>query len=179
MDEVDEVDALFKEYDTLRQESLDSMQNRTQIVAFGLGTLAVLAGAVLSRDAVSSQLIIAVFCIGLPVIGALALYIWLGEVERMMRAGKHIQQLELRINGIFNTTVLTWETRLRSTGSLQMKYSYAVVIALFAGSALFAPWVGLAAGALPICSYWLGVVPGSLVGCGVLAHTFVKSRSFQ
>lgn len=178
---MDEVDALFKEYDTLRQESLDSMQNRTQIVAFGLGTLAVLAGAVLSLDAGdrSPHLIVAVFCIGLPVISALVLYIWLGEVERMMRAGKHIQQLELRINGIFNTTVLTWETRLRSTRSLQMKYSYVVVIALFVGSALAAPWVGLAAGALPICSYWLGVVPGSLVGCGVLAHTFVKSRSFQ
>lgn len=106
---MDEVDALFKEYDTLRQESLDSMQNRTQIVAFGLGTLAVLAGAVLSLDSGdrSPHLIVAVFSIGLPVISALVLYIWLGEVERMMRAGKHIQQLELRINGIFNTTVLT------------------------------------------------------------------------
>jgi hypothetical protein len=98
---MDRVEVLLKEYETLRQESLDSNNNRSQIVSFGLGTIGLLAASVLASERASASLplLLMVFSGAIPIISILVLYSWLGEVERMMRAGRFMSELERRING--------------------------------------------------------------------------------
>lgn len=143
---MDKAEALLKEYDTLRQESLDSINNRSQIVSFGLAAVGVFAAAVFAseRAAANAALVRLVFGIGVPAISLLILYIWLGEVERMMRAGEFMVALEQRINRELDpaSPTLAWEGHLRSAGA-QMKYPYLAVLVLFFGISVGSPVVAV------------------------------------
>jgi hypothetical protein len=50
-----------------------------------------------------------------PLLGLLVAILWLGEMERMVRAGRHVATLELRISAAFPNQArpLTWEHSLR------------------------------------------------------------------
>lgn len=176
------VEAMFKEYETLRQESLDSMNSRNQIVSFGLATIGLLGAAVLSADDKirSTRLILTVFGLGIPVLSVLVLYIWLGEVERMMRVGVYLEGLEERINAQFEADEppLGWEAFLR-LGRAQMVYPYVVVIGAFLGFALFGPVLAVMAGSVSFWDYrWLwslNLAALVLVGCDV----WERARRFK
>jgi predicted MFS family arabinose efflux permease len=175
---MDRAEVLLKEYETLRQESLDSINNRSQIVSFGLGTLGILTAGVFASDLAlkSFPLLVLVFSMGIPTISVLVLYSWLGEVERMMRAGRFMVDLEARINAEISpgNPALTWERWLRSE-STQMRYPYVVVLALFLGIAIAAPFVGLAVAAVPWASHWWCV---ALPVCGtLLVAVHIKRRT--
>jgi len=134
-------DAWFKEYETLRQESLQSMGNRTQIISFGLGTLAVLVGGTIAASVPSPQLVRTMFDAAIPIISVLIYYAWFAEFERMVRAGRFIQRLEQRINETLGSEpVLSWEKYVETT---RMGYAYVVVAVLFLGIAAVAPYAGL------------------------------------
>lgn len=174
---MDKTEALLKEYETLRQESLDSMNNRSQVVSFGLGSVGLLAAGVFASDRAlqAAGLLVLVFSAAVPIISILVLYVWLGEVERMIRAGRFMVDLEGRINTELDPTTptLTWEGWLRSAGT-QMHYPYIVVIALFLSIAVGSPLVGLVAGGLALQDYWFAVI---LPWAIVLVVTFhIKSR---
>ena len=124
-------DAWFTEYQTLRQESLQSVGNRNQIITFGLGTVGALAAgtiAALQRPSPPLALVSTMFDIAIPLVSVLVFYAWFAECERMVRAGGFIQRLEQRINETLgNEPVLSWERYLQTT---RMRYAYLVVAIL-------------------------------------------------
>lgn len=170
------------EYETLRQESLDSINNRSQIVSFGLGTLGVLAGGVLASERASNSfpLLVVVFSVGIPTISVLVLYSWLGEVERMMRAGRFMVDLETRINDEISPAnpALSWERSLRSS-NIQMHYPYVVVLALFLGIAVGALFLGLSVAGVPWGQYWW-CIGGPWIFTGLAAiHIRCRTGTFK
>lgn len=133
-----EREALFKEYDTIRQEILLSMSNRTQVISFGLGTIGVLTAGLLSAEKPSPAVLTGVFSFTLPIVSVLIYYAWFAEFERMIRAGRHLQRLERTINATFeaDAPVLTWELQVEGQ---RLNYPYVVVAMLFLGAGLFTP----------------------------------------
>ena len=179
---MDTLELMLKEYETLRQESLDSINNRSQIVSFGLATIGLIVAAIFALDSSlqSTALVVLVFSVGIPIISVLILYIWLGEVERMMRAGDYLCGLEARINDVegSGTAPLQWEQWLRST-TKQMKYPYIVVIVLFLGFAYTAPVVGFVEKGLTVCTHWWVIAIPWLVTLPFVAHIHWRTRSFK
>lgn len=176
------LDIMLKEYETLRQESLDTMNNRSQIVSFGLATIGVIIAAAFSLDRAERSLSLntLIFSAGIPSLSVLILYIWLGEVERMMRVGDYLRGLEARINALADrqTALLQWEQWLR-TSTKQMRYPYIVVIGLFFGLAFGAPVVGEVV--MPsTCVHGLGSigVPWLLM-MPIVLHVYRRTRSFK
>lgn len=178
----DKIELMTKEYETLRQESLDSMNNRSQVISFGLATIGLIFAAVFSLDAASQskQLILLIFSAGIPIISIMILYIWLGEVERMMRAGEYLCGLEARINSMFETDdpPLRWEWWLRTSGK-QMRYPYIMVIGLFFGLAFFAPVVGFFAKGFQLqADWWALIAPwGSITP--FVVHVYLRARKLK
>ncbi|MCJ7484052.1 MAG: hypothetical protein MUO31_13920 [Thermodesulfovibrionales bacterium] len=134
--------AYFQEYTTLRQESLQSMGNRNQIITFGLGSIGLLIAATLSAstDALIAKFIPMVFNIIVPIISILIYIAWFAEFERMVRAGKYIQHLEDAINRTLVHDALSWEHDLEK---MRMGYAYFSVFALFLGIAVVSPFLSL------------------------------------
>ena len=182
---MERIELLIKEYDTLRDESLGSMSHRSQIVSFGLASLCLLLGTLFGSSIVagSSFLRLALAGIGIPALSIGVLLLWLGEVERMVRAGNCLAQLEILINAeVLGTEAesrpaLQFETWLRSPG-VQMRYPYVVVPTLFLGAAVGAPLltlfadppIDLSANAItPIACAWLAGI--------YLAMRYIRSRA--
>jgi hypothetical protein len=172
-------ETLFKEYDTLRDESLQSMGNRTQIVSFGMGTIGLLLGGLMASPTRDPLLIYLVCSLAVPVISALAYLTWFAEFDRMVRAGAWLQRLEERINNTFDhardpsmssvppgrqaSAVLGWESTLNED---RLTYPYLSVAALFLGFAFATPIIGIAVTptdprALEVLHPWVRVHTGN------------------
>lgn len=132
------INAYCREYDTLREESLLSMENRTQIIAFGLGTIGVLIGGTLTLGNHLTNIVIFMSNCAIPFIAVLVYYAWFAEFERMVRAGKYLQCIEKEINVLLPRPVLSWEQNLES---MRMKYAYVIVAILFLGIAAGSPFM--------------------------------------
>jgi len=126
---------LFKEYDSLRSESQNSMSNRNQILSFGLAAIAlIIMGSIAdfaNTGVQKANLNIAAFnlIVVIPIICALILLMWLGEYERMRRVGIFIANLENQINTIAKKELLSWETKLIET-KRHMSYPYYAALIL-------------------------------------------------
>lgn len=128
---MDSVEIMLKEYETLRQESLNAMNNRNIILSFGLATIgAIFTGSIVAYTTGIYSIIPSLALILLiPTINSFVLFMWLGEYERMHRAGKFLVELEHKINKENKKEVLTWETYLRKS-QLHMKYPYESTVLL-------------------------------------------------
>lgn len=153
------VEVLVKEYETLRRESLDSITHRTQVASFGLAAIgALLAGPILAVEEVrSSWFVHSVLAIAIPFVSVLVLRMWLGELERMERAGSYLCWLEHRINSCMGAHLLTWESWLNA--GPRLGYAYRAVIYLFLLVGLGAPIAGAFAVRPPLWG-WLIALPG-------------------
>ena len=134
---------LLEEYRTLRQESLDAIKARTQIVNIGWGSIGALAGAfaLIGQVAERRHFALAVFCGAIPFVSVCTLLMWLGEFDRMMRASEFLVGAEDRINQWLpaGSGNLTWEGgELREVGR-QLIVPYLTVIFSFCGFVAFAP----------------------------------------
>lgn len=98
--------ALFKEYDTLREEILLRVRTRFEL----LGFLAVAAGFLLSDAGGGTRVALAA---GAAIVGA-AVWLWLRLA--IARCAYHLATTERRINEMLGEEVLTWE-RAQSTRS--------------------------------------------------------------
>jgi hypothetical protein len=134
------VDAMLAEYQTLRQESLESISHRMTIVNFTFAILGVVIGGLLTRT-VSDLLAGLIAVLFVPQIAKAALLMWLGEYERSRRAGKWLCELEERINDGVGAKAVGWESRLwkgsSATGddtAAHMDYPYVAVIVLLLGA---------------------------------------------
>jgi hypothetical protein len=142
MDAVTE--ARFKEYDTLREEVLQSITHRTQIISFGFGAIATFATGTLLVKLPEHEpsLALVVFSAVIPIMSVVFLLLWFSELSRMFRASNHLVGLEQRINEDLKAEALTWESGLVVNDRRHRWYF--LVIFLFGAIAAFAPLVGVA-----------------------------------
>lgn len=167
------VDAMLAEYQTLRQESLESMTNRMTIVGFTFAILGVLIAALLTRE-VSDLLAGLIAVLFVPQVAKASLLMWLGEYQRSRRAGSWLVGLEAKINEQVGTTAVDWESNLaRQTGEddetpAHMDYPYVAVVTLLLG----AGYTAIAVGTYLVFAYidgrW-GTGDGALAACVVAA----------
>lgn len=142
---------ILEEWKSLRDESIRSMTHRNTIISFGIGALGALfftgANFYNNPSLVSKFLSFGIFYYLIPFLSVMTVVLWLGEAERMSRAGARMKSLEEKINNIYNDEVLGWETYLRKqrpkegeyfvrrliSNTYQMWYPYIAVIVSFAG----------------------------------------------
>jgi len=117
------VGVMLKEYEMMRQEITTSMQTRGSILTFAFTIIGAIFAAALTSDKGQDMFVGFVLILGVPSIALFTLLQWLGEYERMQRAGKFILNLESRINKMTVNGALSWETHLRD-GRLHMSYPY-------------------------------------------------------
>jgi hypothetical protein len=166
---VEDVEVLLREYDTLRRESLDSITHRTQVASFGLAAVGALFAApfLAPLDSRSTTLLMGILAVGIPLVSVLVLRMWLGEFERMHRAGSYLCWLEHRINSALGDHLLTWESWLRDGDRLF--YPYISVVALFTLIGLGAPMAAvISAEASPWD--WLAAIPGMVATLAAGTH---------
>lgn len=111
-------DIVMEEYNSLRDESSNSLQHQQSIINYGLTAIGVLIafGANLwSKD----HIVESIFVFFIPFLCNLIILIWNGEVRRMSRAGQYIKLIEDKINrqiskeANITELALEWETYLR------------------------------------------------------------------
>ena len=180
----DELQVLLSEYESLRRESLDTITHRTQIASFGLAAVgALFAGVSLARDhGRSPGLVVAVIAFGVPLIAALVLPMWLGELERKERAGAYLRWLEGRVNELLGAEAMAWESWLGTprdqSGPGRLFYPYLAVIGLFTLIGLGAPITAVFLAPLSGPSRLL-VIPGSLVSLAAGVGAYLRVRWLQ
>lgn len=159
---------MLKEYETLRQESLNTINNRNTILSFGLATIgAIFVGSIVTYSTGTYLLISGLLLIiVIPVISIFVLFIWLGEYERMQRAGRFLVELERKINKEASKELLTWETRLRKNKS-HMKYPYNATVVSLIGISVISLILGLVTGSFPATLLWLVAITGALSHLGL------------
>ncbi len=188
----DQLDVALQQYETVRQESLGSMTHRTQIVSLGLATVGALVAGLLAfhggKEPVTVWADIAVFAFAAPLVSLFALFMWLGEVRRMMRAGSFLWSLELVINEKFAKALgkasrpMGWESAylrgIRDRQNQQMQYPYVVVF----GTLILVAFVGIGV-ALAIArhnrnvaAHWTAV---GLAGISFLSAAYAALEMFR
>lgn len=137
-----ELQALLAEYNTVRQESMSSIANRTTIANFVFGALAVIIAALVAQDRPNWATAIVSFVL-VPQISKTGLLISLGEYQRSQRAGRWVALVEMKINQILgNKGAMSWESSLVSKG-LHMGYPYLATALLLMGTGWAGGGVGL------------------------------------
>jgi uncharacterized membrane protein YbhN (UPF0104 family) len=129
---------VVQEYLSLRNESLAAKQNQQSVLQWSMATVGIGVAAVFATSAVlfdpkthARQWIliadVVIFGIAIPVLAALAFAIWLGELERMERAGMYLRAKEQSVNGRATLTpaslskphamdLILWESMLAHPG---------------------------------------------------------------
>jgi hypothetical protein len=155
-----ELQALLAQYGSLREESLQTIGNRIQILLLGIAAVGALVGGALTVDdpQTSRNVIYAVFSGAIPLVCVFVLFVWAGEAMRSARVGYFLAaDVEARINHKFGRFVLNWEANLwagtqardEMWGPSMMAF---VVVGLVAAAA---PWCGvLFSGLSGIASIW-------------------------
>ncbi len=134
--------AMLTEYSSLRQETLQTINHRIQILTFTFGALSLILGGLLTRQiwdllaGILSLLIV-------PQVAKASLLVWLGEYHRSIRAGRWLAELEGRINTLLDSdNLLGWEQKL-IVGRKHMKFPYMAVVGLIMGIAYASSALGI------------------------------------
>jgi hypothetical protein len=112
--------ALMAEYESLRQECMNSTNNRIQVFIFGAAAIAALVGGALTIDKPEERklLLWALFSLAVPLTCIFILLVWISEAIRAHRASAFLAgDVEARINARIGRLVLYWEAAL-STDAL-------------------------------------------------------------
>lgn len=129
----------LEEYRALRGEIVATMQTQDGGLRLGVAAIGIVSAAGFNvwNDTAASALI---FLAVVPFVSAVVLTVWMGEVSRMMRAGRHVYRLEKFIhdqNPGLPDPVMTWETRLRERSpdttdwERQYQWNYRAIVLLF------------------------------------------------
>ena len=132
---MDQIALALEEYKTLRQESLMALERQHNILRFGIGLVGVLLGlgVQLESETVLATVLLVFF---VPTLMVFTVILWMAEVERMVRAGAYIADLEGRINEAAGAGVvaLAWETHLRQEGEAstpRLRSAYHAIFLIF------------------------------------------------
>jgi hypothetical protein len=143
-----ELQALLAEYTSLRQESMNTINNRTQILVLGLAAIAAIAGASISSSSLTSNSIlrIGVFSGAIPLVCVFVFFVWMSEAVRSHRVGQFLASaVEAAINAKLGRLVMSWEAGLW-TGLLPRDEWWGpsmMALAVVGILAATAPWVGV------------------------------------
>lgn len=111
-------DIAMNEYNSLRNESADSLKNQQSIINYGLTAIGVLI-AFSANLWGSEQIVEMIYVVFIPFLCNLIILIWNGEVRRMSRAGQYIKRIEEKVHSLLkdrsniDVQALEWETFLR------------------------------------------------------------------
>jgi hypothetical protein len=108
------VDVFMEEYKVLRDEIVQSLSSRLQILSFGLATVGVLvAGATTALSRGETRVAPIVLLVMVPAACLATEEIWYSEVRRGRRASWYLWGLERKINSQLSARALEWEGGLR------------------------------------------------------------------
>jgi hypothetical protein len=149
---VDATEIRLEEYKTLRQEILTAMSNRISILTFGLASISLVLSASVSKythdDAGFGKVLPGLaLSLAIPAIAIFIIFMWLGEYERMQRAGRFLTTIEEKVNWEKRSKLLTWETQLRAERR-HMAYPYNATVMLL----LVISWLSQMGGLMMISS---------------------------
>ena len=165
------VEILIKEYETLRAEILASMSNRISILSFGLATIGAIftAGIIAYISSDNTILPSMVLSLAIPLTSNFVLFMWLGEYQRMQRAGQFLVGLEKRINNEASKQLLSWETSHR-----HMKYPYNMTVMLLLAISAISYVIGVVN--LPITGLliWILAMIGTGIHVAIYIYTVLK-----
>jgi hypothetical protein len=153
-----ELQALLTEYQSLRQESMNAITNRIQIVALGMAAIAAMAGASVTSQALSSNpaLIRGVFSGAIPITCTFILLMWLSEAVRSHRVSYFLASaVEAAVNAKLGRLVMTWEAGLW-TGLLPRDELWGPSMAALGVVGLLgaaAPWLGVVMTQTPVSMF--------------------------
>lgn len=161
----DRTEVLLLEYKTLRDEVHVTMDNRNQVLSFGMVAIGLVIGGALSFEEKAPQATMWALSAVVPLLAVFVLALWLAERARMMRASKHLVEVEAKINTIFGEPLLTWEanrrsSRDRSDDAIDSLWWVAVPFAAILSAA---PIAGFQITHQRFESYWYNTVPWGLV----------------
>jgi len=170
-----EFEARMAEYNSLRQESLQAISNRVQIMNFTFTSLTIILASLMAAD-IPVTLVLIVSLLFVPIACKVSALVWLGEYNRSQRAGSGIRQREALINELIrNVPALSWETDLYSKGT-HMGYPYAASLAFMLSTGIFGEALGgysaaqLVHGVLPV----MGVVALTVAFSLLLEIWFIR-----
>jgi len=167
-------DIALNEYNALRTEINNAMTNQQSILNYGIASIGVIVAFAASKwqELLVIDIILVVF---VPLIGLLVSTIWLGEVNRISRAGKFLVYKEAKINEIFmqfekndpilyKEQVLIWENYLRdlkkngNSKSIKTIWNYRAILMLISILSISSIFIGIYHYALVTRSGFLGIV---------------------
>jgi hypothetical protein len=161
---MDATEIRLEEYKTLRQEILTTMSNRISILTFGLASISVILAASIAKYTPDGTPFNTLFpglalTLAIPVVSILILFMWLGEYERMQRAGSFLTLIEDHVNREEapegkEKNLLSWETWLRKNrGHMAYPYNMTVILlllisslSLMSGLLMVGPYIAWTAG---------------------------------
>lgn len=172
---MDAIEVMLKEYESLRQECLSSIDHRNTILSFGLAAIgAIFAGSIVVYSTITYSFISSLaLMIVIPFIGSLTVLMWLGEYERMQRAGKFLVEIERKINKEISRELLTWETRLREQRA-HMKYPYHASVTLLIAISMVLFGIGLITAKFPAALTYLIAIVGTLFHFGLYIFVILR-----
>ena len=169
---------LLEEYRSVRQESLQAIDRQYRILALGTATAGVLLG-IGARIGDGQTEATVLLMIVMPTLAAFVVLLWLGEMARMVRAGAHIADLEVRIATRHEDEEppLVWETLLRNPRR-DRKRVRNLYPAIFAVITLVLGVAGAAVGAIGLTDadhrFWFVVLTiGDVAGLAFVARLYV------
>ncbi len=141
----DKLEVLMKHYEILENYATSAVpNNRNNILSFGLASLsAILTGNLILLTATGKEALSGIiFILLLPTLSISILFLWLGEVHRMIRMGLFLVELEKKINAKLKEDTLRWEQYIRQP-AVKIRYPEIFVICLFLGASFFFPLLGV------------------------------------
>lgn len=106
------ISVMLAEYNTLRTESLNAINNSPVILAFSFASGAIILAGLITRTEKDTWVGV-VTMVSIPILVKCCLLIWFAEYERCERAGNGIRRVESRINAYIEFKgALDWESRL-------------------------------------------------------------------
>lgn len=142
---MNKIEALLKQYELIQNYTFNTIPaSKNSILSFGLAILgAIFTGNIILLSTDKYSLIsILIFLIILPLASVTIMFIWLGEIDRMMRAGAFLLSLEEQINTESNEEIFNWEKYIRLKKSLIM-YPDIFALCVFLGTSFFSIIVSL------------------------------------
>jgi Zn-dependent protease with chaperone function len=145
-----EIDLALEEYRTVRREELVALQSQISTLRYGVTGCVVLIGVAVQQHA-DKYVGWAIALALVPLVVLFSAVIWMGEYERMARAGYYVASLENRINARLadgSWRALRWESWLREGGNSQSRlvgghHRYLSIASVFIGFQVAAVALGL------------------------------------
>jgi hypothetical protein len=139
----DWLSTILEEYKTIRAEIIHLQQAQKTTISIGITAILLMLGwGINSLEEHNFFVALVVFDFAVPVLSYLVLFLWAGDVERMVRNGFFLSKREKKVNSLFEkldkSSPLIWEQWIRSPkiekkANPVVQYLYKAVLAIFIG----------------------------------------------